>query len=174
MNLSIHHKEFPYVISKFEDHARLKQTLLESIDRSQSDAYIDVHDNISKTDWYVNADVHRPYLDVLFESLDRHMIAVLENLKHRDFKYQSFWFQQYLRDNTHRWHQHCGTSWASVYYLELERGGPATIFKNLIGEGVIIPEVSEGDILTFPGFVWHCSPINRIDHRKTVIAFNIE
>lgn len=174
MTISIYNKDFPYVISKFQKHEELKETLLESLNISQSISYTDAYDNISKTDWYIDADIVRPYLDILFEPLDQHMITVLEQLKHNNFKYQTFWFQQYIRDNTHRWHQHRGTSWASVYYLELKENGPATIFKTLTGEEIIIPDVSEGDILTFPGFVWHCSPINRTDSRKTVIAFNIE
>jgi hypothetical protein len=174
MTISIYNKDFPYVISKFQKHEELKETLLESLNISQSISYTDAYDNISKTDWYIDANIARPYLDILFEPLDQHMITVLEQLKHDDFKYQTFWFQQYIRDNTHRWHQHRGTSWASVYYLELEKNGPPTVFKTLTGEEVIMPDVSEGDILTFPGFVWHCSPINRIDNRKTVIAFNIE
>jgi hypothetical protein len=32
--------------------------------------------------------------------------------------------------------------------------------------------VKEGDIITFPSYLYHRSPINKINKRKTVIVFN--
>jgi hypothetical protein len=62
-----------------------------------------------------------------------------------------------------------------VYYLELPTDGPKTVFKNPFNsEEIIYPDVKEGDILTFPSILEHCSPSNNSTHRKTIISFNID
>ena len=51
---------------------------------------------------------------------------------------------------------------------------PPTTIINPFDNSIIVPEVTEGDILSFPGSVLHSSPKNHSNQRKTIIAFNIE
>jgi hypothetical protein len=77
------------------------------------------------------------------------------------------WFQQYLQGSDFGWHQH-GGHWAYIYYIELPEMTEATEFLNY-GQF----DVKEGDILFFPTFLAHRSPIIKSNLRKTIISSNI-
>ena len=165
----------PYVVSKFESHSDLKQQVLDLMYDDVGDSLeLDGLDKVSKTDWYVDGRIPRKYLQFVFPYLNSHMINVMAELGQGEFKYSEFWYQQYKTTDKHRWHNHIGASWANVYYVELSNGAPRTILKNPFNkQEILIPELEEGDILSFPGTIWHCSPENESKERKTVIAFNI-
>jgi hypothetical protein len=84
-----------------------------------------------------------------------------------ELKIQNYWFQQYYYNNYHDWHNHPQCHFSSVYYLELPKGTPITEFK--VSQEI---EAKEGDIITFPGYLFHRSPPNGLKKRKTVIVFN--
>jgi hypothetical protein len=166
--------DFPFFITKFEKHEELKHLILSSIKDDSSVKVENDHDVIYQTDWYVDSTVERKYLKLFFDELDVQMKEIFNAIKHDDYCYQTFWFQRYKKHDTHSWHQHRGSSWASIYFLELDSMAPKTIFKNVTNERIFMPDVEEGDIITFPGFVWHCSPPNESENLKTIIAFNVE
>jgi len=60
--------------------------------------------------------------------------------------------------------------YSNIYYLDLPEGTSKTTFKFIDKEFEV--DVEEGDILTFPGSMLHCSKPNTSEHTKTVIAFN--
>ena len=63
---------------------------------------------------------------------------------------------------------------ASIYYVELPDESLITILKDPETGKEIIPDVKEGQILTFGADILHRSPRNFTDSRKTVISFNVE
>ena len=77
------------------------------------------------------------------------------------------WFQQYTQNTAFGWHQHNG-HWACVYYVELPEMSEATEFLNYD-----IP-LKEGQIIFFPTFLIHRSPIIKSNTRKTIIATNLD
>jgi len=79
-----------------------------------------------------------------------------------------WWFQQYKQGSDFGWHQHSG-HWALVYYLELPEMSESTEFLNYDNISV-----EEGDVIFFPTFLVHRSPIITSNMRKTIIATNIE
>jgi hypothetical protein len=166
----------PYVVTKFEKHKDLKQELLSLLDDEVgSSVDLDNIDKILKSDWYIDKNIKRKYLNFIFPHLHIHMINVYAEMGYDKFKYLEIWYQQYTKSNKHRWHQHLGCNWANVYYVELSDSGPRTMIKNPFSkQEIIIPELEEGDVLSFPAFFWHCSPENTSEDRKTVIAFNID
>ena len=166
---------WPYVVSKFELHQQVKEKLLFFIEEDYSGKSVDLEgqDKIVKTDWYTDRKLMKPYLSYLQPYLTEHMTEVYDALGHDVPKYTDFWYQQYDNKDRHRWHQHRGCCWANVYYVELKSKSQITMLRDPFTKEIITPEVEEGDILTFPGLVWHCSPENEIEERKTVVAFNV-
>ena len=165
----------PYVVSKFEAHKEIKQQLLGIIETDVGEQIqLDGLDKIHKTDWYVDGKIERKYLQFVFPYLHTHMVGLMGELGQGNYTYSEFWYQQYDTTDKHRWHQHLGSSWSSVYYVELSEDAPRTMLKNPFNkQEIVVPELEEGDIISFPGFIWHCSPENKSKERKTVIAFNV-
>lgn len=165
--------EIPYVISKFKKHNEVKSKLLELIDKAEAKDIFELGDQM-RTDWVIPNSVRKEYFEFIQPILDEHMNEVFFSLNHEGAVVRNFWFQQYKYNGTHNWHQHRGISWSNVYYVELGKDSPRTALKNPINnQQIIIPEVTEGDILTIPGLVWHCSQPNNSDQRKTVYVFNV-
>jgi len=159
-----------YVYSQpFHAHDKLKNFLLESIEKNGTSIGENIYgDKISKTDFF--AEQQSSYVNDLSIHLQDHILKVLQIPK---FVLKEVWFQQYCKNDTHSWHVHEHTHFTSVYFLEL----PQTEFKTEIrkfGTNELIEyKATEGDIVTFPGFLEHRSPILESDQRKTIISFNI-
>ena len=96
------------------------------------------------------------------------------------------WFNQYIAESgsEHPWHHHAESerkagqknpciNLASIYYVELPDESLITILKDPETGEEIIPDVKEGQILTFGADILHRAPRNFTDSRKTAIAFNI-
>lgn len=79
----------------------------------------------------------------------------------------SLWFQVYKKGDYHTWHSHAKTNFANVFYLQLPKENLKTNFKNC--EDV---SVKEGDILTFPAYMLHRSPVNNNEKEKIIISWN--
>lgn len=163
-----------YVISKFEKHSLLKNKLLDCIQHDPGSSVKEGPNRISKGDFYIDREYQRSYIDVLGDHLYNHMDKVFQFLEYDQPVFQNIWYQQYYKNDIHSWHQHRASTWASVYYVELPEGTPGTLLKDPLSKEHIMPNVKEGDILTFPSMVWHCSPVNVSNNRKTIIAFNVE
>jgi hypothetical protein len=171
--INIEHIDCPYAISKFEEHENLKNIILHSIDDMNCNSVEnDKYENITNTDWNISSDIERKYWKILHPFLTHHMKSVYEKLGFSQFKYMNYWFQQYYKNNYHNWHVHDGCNWTNVYYVELPNDEIKTNIRNQKDGSILIPNVNEGYILTLPSILWHCSPINLGNERKTVIVFN--
>ena len=170
--INIEYIDCPYAISKFEEHTNLKNVLLRSIVTMNKSSLIDSAQDVTNTDWHTGDDVKREYWDILYPSLTEHMKSVYKKLGFSGFGYTNYWFQQYYKNSFHNWHVHGATSWTNIYYLELPNEEVKTNIRNQKTESIVIPDIEEGYILTMPAILWHCSPINFGDERKTVIVFN--
>jgi len=78
------------------------------------------------------------------------------------------WFHQYYQSSSFGWHQHNG-HWAIIYYVELPEPKEATEFLDY---GTL--PVEEGDLVFFPTFLNHRSPVIKSDKRKTIISCNLD
>ena len=165
----------PYYVRRFEQHDELKASLLQLIEEQNVEDILkpETADKISKTDWYIKNNSVKLYWNLFSPHLPAHLNEIFRDLQYGKYKFCDYWFQQYRNSDTHLWHRHDGCNWANVYYLELDKDSPPTNFMEPYTKEIIKPEVQEGDILTFPSFVMHCSPPNVSTSRKTIIAFNI-
>ncbi len=175
--------EVPYYICTLSEHHTLKSKLLELLDKTDSKSSVQHFETISKSDWYNNQNGNyfkKHFLESESENyykiLDPYIKYIIQNVlpdKNKDnFFVSQAWFHQYKKMNYYFYHDHPGVRWAVVYYLELPIDGPKTEFETLSGKP-FSPNVQEGDILVFPGWIKHRSPPNKSLERKTIIAFNL-
>jgi len=165
--------EVPYIVSKFRKHKEVKNTLLNLIDATSANSLHEFGGSIFRSDWLLS-DLNKKYVEYIQPLINEHISKVYEEIGYDNFRVGRCWFQQYMVNDCHNWHQHRGASWSNVYYVELSEDGPKTVFKNPFDlNEIITPDVEEGDILTLPGLVWHCSKPNQSINRKTVYVFNV-
>ena len=68
-------------------------------------------------------------------------------------------------------HGNCSISMS--YFLELDHYNHSTEFVDIEREDTFQLDVTEGDIIIFPSYVIHRSPLIRSENRKTTVAINI-
>lgn len=81
------------------------------------------------------------------------------------------WYQVYHQSDNHDWHVHDRVHIANIIYLQLEDSSLLTQFK--INDEIYIPQVEEGDTLTFDPSYLHRSPSNTTNTVKIIISFNV-
>jgi hypothetical protein len=164
----------PVIVSKFKLHDSIKHKTLSLID-SFTDAQEKIFDNtdsITKTDWNSNEDIEKDYQSYIKPYLINHTAELFKNYNSLGIRFGNLWFQQYDCNNKHDWHIHGLCHFTNVYFLELGDLEIKTEIKDVYGN-IINYSATEGDILSFPSFLYHRSPTNNSKNRKTVISFNI-
>lgn len=82
------------------------------------------------------------------------------------------WFQQYRKMDTHGWHIHPDSWYASVLYVDLPEGQNATTEIFIAGNTYKV-DSKVGEVVSFPAFFHHRSaPFEESEEMKTVIAWN--
>ena len=153
-------------IFKVEQHDQYKPLLLKSIQQMIDDNNIQLNEKGYYYDYNILEAV-RPYENLMDILLYPHLCELGE-LYGLQFKRKNiYWFQQYLQSSDFGWHQH-GGHWSCVYYLELPEMSEATEFLNY---GHL--NIKEGDVIFFPTFLVHRSPMIKSNQRKTIIATNV-
>jgi hypothetical protein len=158
-------------IEKVSCHQHIKNTLLEMIDKCGGGP---LH-GVSKTDWNEPWEKRAEYWNYFFSFIHPYITNITMRLGKTDFKVVGQWYQQYYKNSKHGWHVHFRNQeddehpngFAAVYFIELSDG----LGTEFIGYPKI--EYEEGDLVFFPSYLPHRSPINLTDKRKTVIAFNV-
>lgn len=154
------------LIHSLKDHDKHKPKLLDLIKLIPDIPINSKEDNILKSDWFIRDGFKREYWVYFFNLLIPFHKEIHKQFDGR-FVIGNYWFQQYVNNNTHDWHNHPHCHLSSVYFLELPDKELLTEFKNGMSY-----EAKEGDIITFPSHLFHKSPLNKTNKRKTVIAFN--
>lgn len=154
-------------IFKVEQHDQYKSLLLKSIEQMVADNNIQLNEKGYLYDFNIPK-AERTY-QKLMEGIIHTYVPELEDLYGLKLSgIAPLWFQQYFQNSDFGWHQH-GGHWAVVYYVELPEMSESTEFLNY-GQF----NVKEGDIIFFPTFLVHRSPIIKSNQRKTIIATNID
>ena len=170
-------------IDNVKSHYYIKNTLLDLIDECPGAPlmYDDGAKNalnrrgVTKTDWQIKKDVHRKYWDYFFAHIEPYLHNMSLRLDKAGFQILNFWFQQYEKGSEHNWHIHYDNNkgkeeiktYGGIYFLELpdNQGTEFWNFPQL--------EYKEGDLIIFPCWLPHRSPINNSCNRKTSIVFNM-
>lgn len=155
------------LITKIKNYKEININLLKLIKKIKNPFKSNNGDIISNTDWTLPKNHKREYLQYFIEIIKPYMDKITSKLHCKDWIIHNFWFQQYLKLDHHNWHTHESSNFTNVYFVELPNKSLGTeIFnhKKL--------KLKEGDLLTFPAYYLHRSPINDTDKRKTIISFN--
>jgi len=168
----------PCNIQKFNEHDILKNELLKLIKEQNDKPLIRKNDyygdNVTHYDWPKNEDFNRPWVKLFYPFFLNHVNNVAISLGFINIIPRAFWYQQYMKNDTHKWHVH-GNNYTGVYYLELDKQSPTTELINPTNHTEIIKiDAEEGDIVIFPSFVKHRGPLITNDKRKTIISFNYD
>lgn len=153
-------------IFSVKEHDYYKPLLLKCIQQMITDNNIEPNSKGYLYDFDI-AEARRPYKKLMDQMLYPYIEDVGEMYGVSHLKTSTYWFQQYFQNTDFGWHTH-QAHWACVYYLELPEMTEATEFLNY-GQF----NVKEGDVIFFPTFLVHRSPIIKSNQRKTVIATNI-
>jgi hypothetical protein len=169
-NVTIVEGKCPIFIIKVKDHQLIKDDILNSISSMGKHSMVTKHQSISNSDWYIPRDRERPYLSIIHSVIENHSKILVDILKANNIQLLNVWFQQYEKGDFHTWHTHSSCIFSNVYYVDLDSQNPKTSFR-VLGQEIEV-DVEEGNIVTFPSFIEHCSKVNQSNNTKTVISFN--
>jgi len=131
-------------------------------------------DTLSHTDWDLPEKMEREYKDYFINNIfQAYAKNFCNNFKNGSVKLTGLWFQVYGLNDSHEPHTHPGCHFTNVFFLQLPDKDLKTQIQ-LPGDEKLDINVTEGDILTFPAFYWHRSPINKSGKEKIIISFNID
>ena len=186
-----------YQITDVTDHSIMKLDVLDLIDNMPSmeietKGYYGKYESIiSNTNWDDQTDIKGQIWPFFLTPNDQKKYFDSLQNKFPDRRWGSYvvdtsWFNQYYANSgsDHPWHHHAEgkltpyvknycKDFTNIYYVELDDKSLTTVLRVPDTEEEIIPDVKEGQILTFSADILHKSPRNFTNSRKTVISFNV-
>jgi len=157
-----------HFLNKIPDHQVHKEKLIHLINKIPPNRY----NNISHTDWNLPQDIRKEWQHYFFKKIFLPWSKIISDQTNQTVALHNLWFQCYEKGDYHDWHVHNDTHFTNVYYLKLPNPNVKT---SIIALGKEINfDICEGDVLTFPAFWKHCSPINTYEDSKIIISFNID
>tara|TARA_R110002020_G_scaffold10220_1_gene39426 strand:- start:243 stop:830 length:588 start_codon:yes stop_codon:yes gene_type:complete len=164
--------------TKFKYHEEYKQNILNYIKEDKSSSFKKkdeyYNDNLLRDDWLQSSNWERPWIKYAGPDLQEHLLMFAQELGYQHIDIKNLWYQQYGYKGIHNWHIH-GGNYTGVYYLEYDDTCPLTefVYPNNMEKSFSI-EHKEGDMLFFPCFLMHRSPISQTNNRKSIISWNLE
>jgi hypothetical protein len=153
-------------ITKTKNYKTINKQLLKLISKIKN-PYLEKGTSICNTDWSLPRSYKRDYLNYFLNFIKPYMNELATKLYSKNWTIHNSWFQQYSKSNYHEWHTHPETNFTNVYFIELPNESLGTEIFNC--EKL---KLQEGDLLTFPGYFYHRSFLNKTKKRKTIISFN--
>jgi len=160
-----------YLIHKVKNFEKHKKNIIDLIYQIPLHSFENETQKITHTDWGLakqNTGFYKKYIvDNFFSDFGKDLANSI-TLEH--LSVSNMWFQVYRKGDFHNYHTHPKANLANVFYINLPNKSMKTNFKN----DILNVDVEEGDILTFPAFLVHASPINTFNEEKIVISFNTD
>ena len=180
-----------YRVFDVKAHLKQKNAILKDIENSlgwqkyiTTDFKGDYTSFISKTNWYSDLRSSRSKFEWPNFLTEEDYCSFVDFLKKEcgdrgpQWMASEWWYNQYDSNSgsDHPWHNHAHPNCiACIYYVELDESSElVTIIRDPITGEEVIPEVKEGQILTLDANIFHKSPRNFTNTRKTIISFNIK
>jgi hypothetical protein len=173
------------LIKKFKEHNKYKKQLLSLFNEQKSktgttnlsmlnsqDNLYQYQDSINKLDWSNSKNFNRDWVNLIKVDLHKHFISCAKEFNFDRVQIDDLWFQQYVKGDFHGWHIH-GSNYTGVYYVNFKDKYAQTKLVDPITNKIITVKAKEGDIIIFPSFIIHCSPIQKVNKTKTIISFNL-
>ena len=160
-----------FSVSDFKNH---KQNLIDLIFSIPKNSLYSGYDKISHQDYNMPKNMERKYVEYFKNNIfSKFAESICNSYSCKGVQMTNIWFQVYKKNDCHDIHSHPRTNLTNVFYINLPNKKLTTqIFlpQNQIFE----LNIEEGDIVTFPGYYAHKSPINNFDEDKIIIAFNTD
>lgn len=156
-------------VTKINNSKKINKKLLSLINTIKNNKYNTDKDSIHNTDWNLPKNFERKYVDYFVPIIRPYLNEIAKKLHSEKAVIDNIWFQQYKKNDEHSWHTHGLSNFSNVYFVELPLKSLATEILN-----VKDLNLNEGDLLTFPSHLYHRSPINKTNKRKTIISFNCD
>lgn len=170
-----HYLKIPWFITKINEHASIKQSVLNLIDQEDSGYNRSLREENVYTDYKPDGNFsYKKYFQYVQDILKSSLISNFINQGFLPPVLKEVWFQQYYHNYFHGLHNHSGADWTNIYYVELPEDLSTKI--QFFTSGIVFtPELCEGCVLTLPGLIPHYSIRNQSknNQRKTVIVFNV-
>jgi|TARA_R100001460_G_scaffold6517_4_gene17102 uncharacterized protein YjlB len=153
-----------YKVNNFKEH---KKNLIDLIFKIPQTIRVSSDEKIFHTDWAIPNTMRREYKEYFEKNILKDFLNnfLIKN-KFNEVEIDNIWFQVYNTGDFHKFHTHAKANFTNVFYLQL----PTSCVKTNIVD--VDLEIEEGDILTFPAFMKHESPINKFKEFKIIISFN--
>lgn len=162
----------PYEKFHIKDYLKFKDGLISSLELDKHHAIDSEYERINRTDWDVSQDnvYDKRWSQIFFHYTFNQIKSFYHSMGYDSFYIDTIWFQEYQRGDFHNWHDHDGSDFSNIFFLHFNKLNPGTEF--MVDDKVIQADVSEGDLIIFPGKVRHRAPVNDSDERRLVIVFN--
>jgi hypothetical protein len=154
-------------ISKINNYQEINKQLIFLINKIPNNPLVHGNDNILHTDWNLPEDFKKEYVEYFLNIIKPYMLKMASELKCKKCEIDRIWFQQYNKNNTHQWHTHTKCQFTNIYFVKLP--------SKSLGTEILDQEklnLNEGDLLSFPSYLHHRSPINLSNELKIIISFN--
>lgn len=175
-DMKIHNINSPVFIKSLPRHADVKEELINVIRSGMEFSIRDSKISVTNSDYHLAPDFFRivgpKYWAIFFPEARAYLNEMATALGLDEWSISKYWYQEYRQGDYQPWHTHPGTMLTNVYYLSLPEGSMKTTLSISGVETEL--EVKEGDIITIPSYVKHCSKPHLGDKPKIVIAFNAE
>lgn len=126
---------------------------------------------LSRCDWHVKYFGEKPYWPFVLETVRNHLDVSTERMGFNVWNILEHWYQWYEEGDFHDWHVHGNSMMTAVYYLNLPKNSPSSLKCVFMGTEFSIP-IQEGDIITFPSFVYHKAAKHNSTEPKIIFSFN--
>jgi hypothetical protein len=155
------------IITKINNYKEINKNILSLINKIPNNPIQKYNDKIHHTDWNLPENFKREYLEYFIKIIQPYLNEMAIKLNSKILKISNIWFQQYGKLDIHDWHTHPQANFTNVYFIELPSKSLGTEILNYDKL-----DLNEGDLLTFPAYLYHRSPVNITEERKTIISFN--
>jgi uncharacterized protein YjlB len=161
-----------YSIIKVKNYITLNKKLIKLIKQVPNKNISIKEESIFNTDWNLPKDTNRTYLKVFYKHIEKHLKEFAKTMFAKRLHVTNCWFQQYKKNNFHDWHSHEDANFTNIYYVQLPEKHMQTELYVPFSKKIITLDVKEGDLVTFPAYIFHRSKQNISNKIKTVISFN--
>tara|TARA_R100001224_G_C3940283_1_gene122037 strand:- start:67 stop:624 length:558 start_codon:yes stop_codon:yes gene_type:complete len=131
-------------------------------------------ENISHSDWDITKNMKRNYQSYIQKNIFKGFAEHLRTTnKFKEVTINSMWFQVYKQGDFHFKHTHPQCHFTNIFFIQLPNNEVKTMIRTP-EKNLSQLQFKEGDIITFPSYYEHESPINNSGKDKVIVSFNFD